>query len=109
MSEFDAIAAEARAEVYAVFGKAASYAPPGGGDALPCVIQVDKRDAGAKPDDGRPLAGQVTIKVRASEVAAPARAGIFTLDSSEGGAVYTVINRPLPVDPGGAEWTMWAE
>lgn len=109
MSEFDGLAGEARGEVYAVFGKLAAYIPPGGGAAVPCTIQVDKRDLGARPDDGRPLAGQVTIKVRASEIATPARGGTFTLDATEGGAVYVVANRPQLLDPNRDEWTMWAE
>jgi hypothetical protein len=109
MSEFDALAGEARDEIYAVFGKAAGYVPPGGGAVVPCTIQVDRRDLGARPDDGRPLVGQVTIKVRTKEIAAPARGGVFTLDVSDGAATYTVANRPQPIDPNRDEWTMWAE
>ncbi len=108
MSEFDDIAAGAREEVYAMFGKAASYVAPGGGASVPCVILIDLRDMNAKADDGRPLVGQTTIQVRKSEIAAPAHGGVFTLDVSEGGAVYTVSNRPIP-DSHGSEWTMWGD
>jgi hypothetical protein len=109
VAEFDDIAAEARDEVYAMFGKIASYVAPGGGASSPCTILLDMRDRDAKPDDGRPLAGQVTLQVRASEIAAPLTGGVFTLDVSEGGTVYTIANRPLPVDAASAEWTMWGE
>ncbi len=109
MSEFDAIAAGARDEVYATFGKAASYAPPGGGSSRPCVLLLDVRDTGARPEEGRPLAGQVTLRVRVSEVEQPLKGGVFRLDPSEGGAAYTVANRPQPVSRDGGEWKMWGE
>ncbi len=106
MSAFDQIAEMARGAAYDLMGDAATYQPPGG-DAVPCWIMIDVRDQDAKPEDGRPLAGQVTITVRASEVALPVHHGRFVITAS--GKTYTVVSRPLPVDAAGAEWSMWAE
>lgn len=93
--------------VYAVYGMAASYVPPGGGPSVPCSVLLDIRDSNSKPDDGSPPAGQATIEVRASEIAQPAAEGVFTMAYS--GRVFTVASRPLPKDADGANWTMWVE
>lgn len=104
MSLFDGLAATAASETFRVFGRAATYTPPGGGTPVACTAVLDLREEGARAEDGRPPAGQVTIEVRKSEVAAPAVGGTFAID----GRSYEVQSRPLPRDAGGLVWTMWA-
>jgi hypothetical protein len=103
----ETIAAAAIDANFAVWGKDASYQPPGGGASTPCRVLLDVRDNNAKPDDGSPPAGQSTIEVRAKEVAAPASEGTFTMDV--GGRVFNVMSRPLPADGDGYGWKMWVE
>lgn len=88
-------------------GTAAIYVPPGGGTPIDCVVARDLRDGGAAADDGRPLAGQMTVIVRKSELAAPKKGGVFTL--TETATTLTVANRPLIGDPEGYTWSMWVE
>lgn len=90
-------------DTYAEFGRSAVYTPPGG-DPVLCVVIVDLRDAGSRPDDGRPIAGQITIEVRLSEIAEPAAQGVFVFD----GRTVTVMNRPMLDDEEGLVWKMWA-
>jgi hypothetical protein len=101
------IAAAAIDANYAVFGRSASYQPPGGGAPAPCRVLLDVRDNNAKPEDGSPPTGQATIEVRAKEVAQPASEGTFTMDV--GGKVYSIMSRPLPADADGYGWKMWVE
>jgi hypothetical protein len=49
---------------FAEFGREAFHI--GGSTAI--TVIVDLRDAGSRPDDGRPIAGQITIEVRKSEI-----------------------------------------
>jgi hypothetical protein len=88
---------------FAEFGHAATYTPPGG-SAIPCTVIVDLRDAGMRPDDGRPIAGQMTIEVRKTEIAAPEKDGVFAFDDNS----VTVMNRPMLGDEEGLTWKMWA-
>lgn len=90
-------------DTYAEFGRPATYTAPGG-SAVPCTVIVDLRDEGSRPDDGRPIAGQITIEVRASEVAAPVFQGVFVFS----GRTVTVMNRPQLDDEEGLVWKMWA-
>lgn len=92
-------------DTFAEWGHAATYAPPGGQPGDPITILVDLRDEGARPDDGRPLAGQISLQVRKSEVAAPATRGVFAFDNR----TVTIVNRPKLDDEEGLVWTMWAE
>lgn len=91
---------------FATWGEPAptTYTPPGGGAAVPCTVILDRREAGARPEDGRPPTGQVTIEVRKSEVANPAAGGTFAV----GAEVFTVMSRPIAQDASGLVWTMWA-
>lgn len=86
---------------FAEFGKPATY----NGGPPPITIIVDLRDEGSRPDDGRPIAGQITIEVRKSEVAAPAHGDTFTFDAR----TVTVSNRPQLDEEEGLVWKMWAE
>lgn len=93
-------------DTYAEFGRSAVYTPPGG-EPEPCVIIVDLRDAGARPDDGRPIVGQITIEVRKTDLAAaPEHGGVFDFDARSSA---TVMNRPWVDDEEGLTWKMWAE
>jgi hypothetical protein len=84
---------------FAEFGRAAVHS---GSTAV--TIIVDLRDAGSRPDDGRPIAGQITIEVRKSEVAARVHGDSFSFD----GRTVTVMNRPWLNDEEGLVWKMWA-
>lgn len=82
----------------------AIYRALGTGPLTPCSIIVDLRDAGSRPDDGRPVAGQITIDVRKAEIAAPAQNDTFIF----GTRTVTVMNRPMIDDENGLVWKMWA-
>ena len=85
---------------FAEFGREAFH----NGGATAITIIVDLRDAGSRPDDGRPIAGQITIEVRKSEVAAPSHGDTFAFD----GRTVKVLNRPWLDDEEGLVWKMWA-
>jgi len=85
---------------FAEFGREAFH--NGGSTAI--TIIVDLRDKGSRPDDGRPIAGQITIEVRKSEVAAPVHGDAFSF----GGRTVKVSNRPWLDDEEGLVWKMWA-
>ena len=99
------LAAAAIDATYAVHGRDASYAGPGGGASGACRVLFDIRDQDAKPEDGTPLAGQAWIEVRAKEIALPATGGAFTL----GAKVWNVTSRPIAADADGLSWKMWVE
>lgn len=109
MSDFDDLAAVAVDAVFDLHGNAASYVPPGGGSPSACVVAIDHRDSNRKADDGTPPSGYVTIEVRASDIAAPAHGGTFTVTEGTKAGEYQVANRPMPVDANGLVWTMWAD
>jgi hypothetical protein len=88
----------------AEFGKAATYTPPGGGAGIACVVLLDGHDHHAEPGQAQPIAGQVTITVRADQVAAPAKGGTFLI----GATTYRVLDRPRSVDVDRTIWAMWA-
>jgi hypothetical protein len=90
---------------FEAFGHCAVYTPPVGSPSDPILIIVDLRDPGARPDDGRPLAGQIGIEVRITEVATPVKGGVFDFDKGS----FTVANRPMLADEDGLVWKMWAE
>lgn len=85
---------------FAEFGVPANYndAP------TPITIIPDLRDAGSRPTDGRPIAGQITIEVRKTEVEAPVHGDRFSFN----GRVAVVSNRPWLDDEDGLVWKMWA-
>ena len=104
MSAFADHAKHATDIVFEHLGVAATYTPPGGGTATSCMILLDKREPEPQQGEGRPQAGIVTIEVRKSEIALPAKNGVFAV----GAINYTVLDRPLAGDPDGLTWTMWA-
>lgn len=106
-SEAGMLALEAIDIAFEMNGLRATYVPPGGGAALPCLVMRDKRDIDADAGDGRPPSGQDALLVRASEIAAPAHRGSFTLSPEDGGNVLSIVNRPQPSDVNGFVWRMW--
>jgi hypothetical protein len=87
-------------DTFAEFGQPATFKD----DPVPITIIVDLRDQASRPDDGRPIAGQITIEVRKSEVAAPLHGDTFSFD----GRTATVSSRPALDDEEGLVWKMWA-
>ena len=85
---------------FAEFGREAFH----NGASTAITIIVDLRDKGSRPDDGRPIAGQITIEVRKSEVESPVHGDTFAFD----GRTATVSNRPWLDDEEGLVWKMWA-
>jgi hypothetical protein len=85
---------------FAAFGRAAFHND--GSTAV--TIIVDLRDVGSRPEDGRPIAGQITIEVRKNEVATPVHGDTFSFD----GRTATVMSRPWLDDEEGLVWKMWA-
>jgi hypothetical protein len=104
MSAFADHARRAIDAVFEHFGVAATYTAPGGGAAIPCTILVDRRDPESQQGEGRPQAGIVTIEGRKSDIALPAKNGVFAVGATN----YTVLDRPLAGDPDGLTWTLWA-
>lgn len=100
-SGFSDIAQSVVDDTFAEFGRPATY----NDDLTPITIIVDLRDEGARPDDGRPLAGQLTIEVRKSEVKHPSKGDVFIF----GGRAVEVSNRPQLDEEEGLVWKMWAE
>ena len=87
--------------VFAGRGQAASYTPPGGGAAIPCVVIYDAGDRDAASTFGRPFMRAGIIRVRKSELAAPAKGGTFNVDAQ----TLTVQSDPRADD---AERLVWA-
>ena len=70
------------------WGKPAVYQPPVGA-AIPCKVIVRNADHVLGIDHGSPLVVERVLEVRASEIALPVRAGVFTrTDVAE---AYTII------------------
>jgi hypothetical protein len=63
-----------------------------------------RRDPESPQGEGRPLVGIVAIEVRKSEIALPAKNGVFAV----AGTNYTVLDRPLAGDPDGLIWILIA-
>src|SRR5260221_13738417 len=106
-SVFAGLAAEVVDATFELWGESdpTAYTPPGGGSPIPCTVILAKRDEGAHPADGRPLAGQQTISVRVAEVPSPAAQGSFTVGLQS----YTIATPPILVDSGGLVGKMWIE
>jgi hypothetical protein len=85
---------------FAVWGKAATYVPPGGGAPIPCTVIRDVRDRAMSGLKGRPVMEGVVIEVRRSEIAAPARGGTFIIDGSS----FSIESDPESDDPERLVW-----
>jgi hypothetical protein len=88
---------------FAVWGKAATYVPPGGGAPVSCIVIRNIRDREMTGFNGRPIMQGTVIEVRKSEVEAPARGGVFTF--ADGGAAFAIISDPQAQDPERLVWT----
>jgi hypothetical protein len=88
---------------FAVWGKAATYVPPGGGVPTPCTVIRNVRDREMTGFSGRPIMRGTIIEVRKSEVGAPARGGVFTF--AEDGTAFAIISDPEAQDPERLVWT----
>ena len=86
------------------FGVPATYVPPGGGASVAVVAIVSRETATADlAGAGRFAAPATVAKVRASELAAPARGG--TLDFGTGAFKVARVDQ----DVAGAVWTLILE
>jgi hypothetical protein len=86
---------------FAIWGKAASYLPPGGGGApTPCIVIRDARDRTMTGLTGRPVMQGTVIEVRRSEIAAPAKGGTFAIDGSS----FSIEGDPESEDPERLVW-----
>jgi hypothetical protein len=88
---------------FAVWGKAATYVPPGGGVPTPCTVIRNVRDREMTGLSGRPIMQGTVIEVRKAEIGAPARGGVFTF--ADDGAAFAIISDPQAQDPERLVWT----
>jgi hypothetical protein len=95
------LAALAINAVFAGRGRAASYTPPGGA-AVACVVIYDAGDREAASTFGRPFMRTGIIRVRKSELATPAKGGVFTV----GAETLTVQSDPRSDDAERLVWVM---
>jgi hypothetical protein len=87
---------------FAAYGAVASYSPPGGGDAVACVVCRKVPDRALGFGQGAPLLQSDEIEVRKSEVSAPARGGLFTV----GTEVLEILSDPRCEDDLALVWIM---
>lgn len=108
MSRFTDRAAAALDAQYAEFAEAATYVPPGGGSGIPCHVIPDRSDRtldlGGFGGGGRPMLEGITLEVRKSELAVPAKNGVFTITAT--GEALKVLDDPKSADPDRLEWSM---
>lgn len=102
MSSPDGLAALAVDPVFAVFGRAARYWSPNLISEIDCiVIKVEPDVVLAGPANTRALGRSIIFEVRRSEVAQPARGGIFKLDADD----YQVVSDPKSEDSERLVWS----
>ena len=101
---FAQLAAEAVDIRFEHWGLAASYVPPGGGDAVPCVICRAVPDRMIAFGQGQPVIQSDAVEVRKSELPTPARKGVFTLIDT--GETLVVQSDPRSEDQFGLVWQM---
>jgi hypothetical protein len=85
---------------FVVWGKAASYVPPGGGAPVPCTVIRDVRDRAVSGLKGRPVMQGAVIEVRRAEIAVPAKGGTFIIDGSS----FSIEGDPESDDPERLVW-----
>ena len=85
---------------FAVWGKGATYLPPGGGVSIPCTVIRDLRDREMNGLNGRPFLQRMLIEVRSSDIAAPAKGGTFIVDGSS----FSIESDPESGDPERLVW-----
>lgn len=90
--------------VFDVLGTPATYTPPGGGAPVSCRIQRARPDESIELGTGRIVEGTDMVDVRASEVAAPAKGGTFTVDGPAGPTTLTITAKPVTTDSERLVW-----
>jgi hypothetical protein len=90
---------------FAVHGRTAAYTAPGeGSEPVSCRVLPGRADATVGGlVAGRPIVAGGLLSVRKSEIAAPARGGVFAID---GGESLTVASDPKADDDERLVWTM---
>lgn len=98
------IAAEAVDAAFADLGVTASYAPPAG-EAASCRVITRQPDETVEFGVTKAVIASTIIEVRASEVAAPEKGGVFAVD----GTSYRIIAKPKRKDSARLIWRCEAE
>lgn len=78
----------------------ATYTPPVSGPPVTCRVILDNADQEIKFGAGRQFDAGLTIEVRVSEIAAPARGGSFAV----GNTTYSILDDPMTSDPDRLVW-----
>ena len=97
MIDFDALVLQPG---FRVFGRAASYTPPGGGPAVSCSVILDSSDRELGGLAGRPMLQGRSLMVRRAELPAPAKGGTFLLS----GETLVIQDDPVATD---ADRLLW--
>jgi hypothetical protein len=100
LSAFSATEAKTLQRVFAKFGVSASYISP---DIVTteCVVLINRADDAPTLGNTPIVAGQMIVEVRASELAAPVRGGVFTADGRD----FKIVAAPKREDASGLVWT----
>jgi hypothetical protein len=101
MHEFADLATLAVGTVTDFIGVAATYTPPGGGTPVSCTIMVSRADSASQEFTGHAKTGGYLVEVRVSEIAAPARGGVFAV----GTKLYSIVGDPVLDVPFGINWS----
>ena len=99
---FAQAAEQALAAIYATFGRAATYTPPAGGPAVPCIVLLADANDEHPEQSGRPIVDGKAIKVRKAQLATVERGGKFAIDGTSD--VYQIVGKPLLELPAQLEW-----
>jgi hypothetical protein len=86
---------------FAVWGRAATYVPPGGGTPIACTVIVRNLNKDHPEFSGRPIKQGHAVEVRLSELASPAAGGRFMV----GTASYVIVGQPALDAPDNLVWT----
>jgi|SRR5581483_362837 len=89
---------------FAMWGKDATYTAPGSGSPLACRVILREKDEEATDFglSGRPVTRGRVIEVRASEIATPARDGVFNV----GANALKVVSDPRADDDERLVWIL---
>ncbi|MBM3552502.1 MAG: hypothetical protein FJX45_12225 [Alphaproteobacteria bacterium] len=99
-SAFSATEAKTLGRVFASFGVSASYLSPDFVTSA-CVVVLNQADDSVTLGNVPLVAGQTIVEVRVSELAAPVKGGVFTVDGRD----YRIVAAPKRNDPSGLVWT----
>ena len=102
------IAGDAVDAAFEIWGVAALYTAPGGGAATPCLVSANAQDRPVSFGSLQPMAEGIILEVRASQVAVPARGGVFAPDVTVPvtlAAPLAIIADPEQLDRDRLVWT----